>query len=302
MNCNFCMEDDMLNKAKLFLLLVLGFGVIFTAGCQTANVTSVADPEESDNGSIQADATVALKVGLWPTTGKSDPQNIYDPFGPRLLPSGYDFHAGIDIKGKMGDPIYASLSGTVVGINYASESTSSGNAITLKHSDGTHTSYLHLSAINVVLNQVVVAGQIIGLMGDSGASYVHLHFAYFVGMPTNTRNEKYSRDPMEILPHTRSYLPQILIQGNRISVMINDDQMDLVKFEIGNGTTTETLSYYEIVKLGSVNRNNTVQGSFSLSVTDPVNNIFMLNIDSKFTPTIVKGYDYLGNVIAIGKI
>lgn len=92
--------------------------------------------------------------------------------------SGYDFtayHPGVDLAGRLGDPVYAADAGTVV---YAGWSTVGyGNLIVLDHGNGYQTYYAHLSAIFVGCGQQVAKGATIGLVGSTGRSTgPHLHF------------------------------------------------------------------------------------------------------------------------------
>lgn len=98
----------------------------------------------------------------WPSTGK--------------VTIGFDSvkNRGIDIDGVVGDPIYASESGTVA---YAGSGLSGyGNIIFIKHEGRQVTAYAHLSAFNVIELQSVIKGQKIGEMGNTGTNRVKLHF------------------------------------------------------------------------------------------------------------------------------
>lgn len=54
-----------------------------------------------------------------------------------------------------------------------------GNHVRIHHADGSLTIYGHLSSVNVYQKQIVVAGQQIGITGNSGfSSGPHLHFEY----------------------------------------------------------------------------------------------------------------------------
>jgi murein DD-endopeptidase MepM/ murein hydrolase activator NlpD len=59
---------------------------------------------------------------------------VHAPFGPRALPSQYDFHAGIDIPAARGTPVRAVLSGVVVQVATCNgTSAGAGNSITIRH-------------------------------------------------------------------------------------------------------------------------------------------------------------------------
>ncbi|MBI2415724.1 MAG: M23 family metallopeptidase [Candidatus Kerfeldbacteria bacterium] len=83
-------------------------------------------------------------------------------------------HAGLDIDGEFGDPIYAMTAGSVASITNTGPY---GNKIVLQHAGGITTLYAHLQKINVQSGQTVTAKQLLGEMGSTGRSTgSHLHF------------------------------------------------------------------------------------------------------------------------------
>ena len=111
---------------------------------------------------------------------------------PYVISSGFAYrwgklHSGVDISGTgYGSPIYAAKEGVVV---EASSRWPNGNYVLIKHSNGYHTIYAHLSAIKVSSGQTVSMGQVIGSMGRSGmATGTHLHFGVYYGYPIGTTN------------------------------------------------------------------------------------------------------------------
>lgn len=93
----------------------------------------------------------------------------YDPFN-----GGAAMHAGTDMAGAMGEPIYAAAGGTVL---QAGKSNGYGNLVELSHGKGIDTRYGHLSAILVKPGEHVTQGQLIGRMGSTGRSTgTHLHY------------------------------------------------------------------------------------------------------------------------------
>ena len=83
-------------------------------------------------------------------------------------------HAGIDIPGPVGTPIYATADGV---IGRTGRFGGYGNLITVNHGKGIETRYGHLSKILVTQNSRVRRGQLIGLMGSTGRSTgSHLHY------------------------------------------------------------------------------------------------------------------------------
>jgi murein DD-endopeptidase MepM/ murein hydrolase activator NlpD len=83
-------------------------------------------------------------------------------------------HAGIDLAGPIGTPIYATADGI---ISYSGWMRGYGNLIEIAHGKAIETRYGHLSKILVRNNMPVKRGQLIGLMGSTGRSTgSHLHY------------------------------------------------------------------------------------------------------------------------------
>ena len=108
---------------------------------------------------------------VWPVAAP-----VTSGFGMRVHPlTGTPrVHAGIDFGAPTGTPIRAAAPGTVV---VAGVMGGYGNTVDIRHSDGTTTRYAHQSRLLVRSGQQVAAGQVIGLVGSTGASTgPHLHF------------------------------------------------------------------------------------------------------------------------------
>ena len=83
-------------------------------------------------------------------------------------------HAGVDIPGPMGTPVYATADGMIA---RAERAGAYGNLVEVNHGKGIETRYGHLSRILVSANTKVKRGQLIGLMGSTGRSTgSHLHY------------------------------------------------------------------------------------------------------------------------------
>lgn len=84
-------------------------------------------------------------------------------------------HKGLDIKVYIGDTIRAAFNGKIRIVRY--EPRGYGNYVVIRHPNGLETIYGHLSKQLVRENQVVRAGEPIGLGGNTGRSTgSHLHF------------------------------------------------------------------------------------------------------------------------------
>lgn len=113
------------------------------------------------------------------TTGPIGNGVFYWPTSERRI-SGYEYnppiHWGIDIGGKLGNPIYAMEAGVVVYAGW--NDWGYGNLIIIDHGDGWQTLYGHLSQVLVSCGDYITkGGQLIGYMGSTGkSSGPHLHF------------------------------------------------------------------------------------------------------------------------------
>jgi len=124
----------------------------------------------------------------WPTVSR----RLTSGFGYRVDPftGKSTFHAGVDISGDNGDPIYAAGDGKV---KEAGFNLTRGNYIIITHRNGLESWYMHLKVIGVKAEQQVVRGDYIGEMGNSGRSTgPHLHFQIVV-----------SEEPVNPLPYLR---------------------------------------------------------------------------------------------------
>jgi murein DD-endopeptidase MepM/ murein hydrolase activator NlpD len=111
----------------------------------------------------------------WPIRGV-----ITSHFGWRRDPFNRNrrqFHNGIDIRGRVGDPVRASMAGTV---HSTGRDRVLGNYVIINHHSGYRTLYAHLNAIRTRRGAHVVQGERIGDVGNTGQSTgPHLHFTVF---------------------------------------------------------------------------------------------------------------------------
>lgn len=108
------------------------------------------------------------KVGLlrwvWPAKGKVI----------RRFSASGSVHKGIDLRGKLGEPVHAANAGKVV---YAGSGlVGYGKLLIVKHDKRYLSAYAHNSKLVVKEGQQVKAGQKIAEIGDTGTNTVKLHF------------------------------------------------------------------------------------------------------------------------------
>ncbi len=141
----------------------------------TAVVTTAIAPPVAGASAAVADTDLTF---AWPARG-----NIIATFdGERSL--------GIDIAGKLGDPVTASADGQVI---YAGAGLRGyGNFIIVKHNNTFLTAYANNQTLLVKEDQVVRKGQKIAEMGQSDSDKVKLHF--------EVRRMGKSIDPIKMLP------------------------------------------------------------------------------------------------------
>jgi murein DD-endopeptidase MepM/ murein hydrolase activator NlpD len=121
---------------------------------------------------IEADRLRRSTPSIWPVSSRVITSGFglrKDPFTD--LPA---FHSGLDIAGRLNDPVYATADGVV---RIAAWDNSYGNQVRIDHGNGIETDYYHLNKINVEQGQKVVKGQKIGQVGSTGRSTgTHLHY------------------------------------------------------------------------------------------------------------------------------
>lgn len=145
---------------------------------------------------------------------------ITSKYGPRRR----RMHRGIDLKVQKGDTIRAAFDGKVRIRNF--ERRGYGYYLVIRHPNGLETIYGHLSKQLVQVNDIVHAGDPIGLGGNTGRSTgSHLHFeTRFLGQAIN---------PAEIIDfengvpiHDTFVFRNVKINGRKSNIYTSsDDQM-----------------------------------------------------------------------------
>ena len=101
-------------------------------------------------------------------------------------------HLGIDLGGKRGTPIYAIEDGV---IDRTKLQSNGALQIVMRGRSGSKFYYGHMDKVLIKGGERVKAGEVIGLMGDTGSpGQVHLHFEYW-----RSGGESAAVDPEELI-------------------------------------------------------------------------------------------------------
>lgn len=164
---------------------------------------------------------------------------ITSKYGPRRSRQ----HQGIDISLKIGDPIYATFDGKV---RLSKASGNYGNLVIIRHCNGLETFYAHLSERSVEAGDWVVAGQQIGLGGNTGRSTgPHLHF--------EVRYRGQSFDPERIIDFKTGELrrEELLLKRRHFSIHAKfeqdfDEEVEAEKQEEAERKAAEAVQYHTV--------------------------------------------------------
>ena len=154
---------------------------------ETGQVLRVVPPSQDSVAARPATSSVAAPAATPAASAPAAPAALAAPSAAEdgisfqwpargNLISGFDEskNKGLDIGGKVGDPVLAAADGRVV---YAGAGLRGyGNLIILKHNNTYLTAYAHNQTLLVKEDQVIKRGQKIAEMGNSDADQVKLHF------------------------------------------------------------------------------------------------------------------------------
>ncbi|GGN73784.1 peptidase [Streptomyces albiflavescens] len=177
----FRLSRTSIRSRAAVLAVGLGASVVLGAGVATADTLAAGGTVTAANAvqtqvAAQTKAAAAKNAAAW-----VDPVQKYTLSATFNQAGGMwaHKHSGQDYAVPQGTEVLAAHGGTVVkaGGNGAGDGPAYGNAIVIKHGNGTYSQYAHLSRIDVRIGQVVATGQHIALSGNTGnSSGPHLHF------------------------------------------------------------------------------------------------------------------------------
>jgi len=156
------------------------------------------------------------------------------PFYGKLFRGFMYTHKGLDIKLNKGDTIKGAFDGVV---RYAKYNRGGfGYLVIIRHMNGLETYYAHLSKIQVKINQVVKAGDPIGLGGSTGRSRgPHLHF--------EIRYKDVPLDPLKVIDFDNQKLIAANFPITRSVFYPSDFVENAIYVKIKNGDTLGKLAH-----------------------------------------------------------
>lgn len=182
-------QNVLANVAQMHSYLLYGVA----KGLDGINGTSALPPKHEGDAIVTGEPVEEVistileesKQSDRPKEGMSSPienwkANVSSGYGKRpypLDPTGqtYDFHTGLDLSSPQGTPIKAVLPGTVRFVRY--NDYGYGYHVMVDHGGGLMTIYAHSSSILVMEGQKVEQGEVLALVGMTGAATgPHLHF------------------------------------------------------------------------------------------------------------------------------
>ncbi len=171
------------------------------AGVTIAAARGIGAPEAKAIGSASAAVIPTPAAAAAPKTAQPEPRRsvgdggalgefIWPAKGKILAAFAEPRSKGIDIDGKLGDPVVAAAAGRVTYIG--SGIPGLGKLVVIRHDNGFITVYAHNRSILVKEQQSVARGQRIAELGNSDAERPKLHF--------QIRKGSAPVDPMRYLP------------------------------------------------------------------------------------------------------
>ncbi|AMW12085.1 peptidase [Streptomyces qaidamensis] len=180
--------------AGLGVSVALGAGVASAADTTAASgaasavqAQAAAQAKAAKAEAVKAEKAAAKKAAAAKAAAKKAAPSWVDPVKKYKLSASFaqnggmwqSTHSGQDFAVPTGTQVVATHGGTVVkaGGNGAGDGPAYGNAVVIKHGNGTYSQYAHLSKVTVRVGQIVKTGQEIAKSGNTGnSSGPHLHF------------------------------------------------------------------------------------------------------------------------------
>ena len=146
-----------------------------------ANAVGAAPAASTAPAAPAAASSAEAVEWTWPVAGKV--------IGEFAEGGGKESNKGIDLAGRMGEPVQAAAAGKVT---YVGSLRGYGDFLVIRHNSDYISVYAHASKILVKKDQVVSKGQKIAEVGSSDADQPKLHF--------EIRQQSRPVDPLKLLP------------------------------------------------------------------------------------------------------
>jgi hypothetical protein len=167
------------------------------------------------------------------------------------------WHFGVDIKLQTGDSVPVALDGMVRVIQY--DRRGYGHVVVVRNYMGIETIYGHLSKVVVKPNQVIKAGDIVGLGGNTGrSSGSHLHFEMrYYGEPF---------DPSECIDFTTFNLKNDTITLTKANFAYLVEMRKAVWHTVSKGETLGHLASRYHTSIGAICSLNSITVNTALKI------------------------------------
>jgi hypothetical protein len=253
-------------------------------------------------------------------------------FGPRINTNRWDFHDGIDLPAAQGTKIYAVHAGKV---HFAG-----GSDIILEiddpHDGTLYIFYKHLDSIDpaVTTGASVEQGQLLGVVGDTGAQENNFHLHFQIQQNTPDPEAQASRHPLQYLPYTdtANFTAPVPDRFQRLGPLMaarlffgacNKSEGDLIKVEVdllsgSEGLTTRVVDFHDKATINKKIGNSDskiftndigVEGYQKSFMNDPDRTrtdlrygILVRNIPAECDTLIARVYDLAGNHVSSAPI
>ena len=168
----------MFNKRSIKIIFLISTGIFLYSACSETPIYHGKPGRVRDYERVpkKESSKVKIDIKFFPPVKNYRGYRITSGFGIRNDPkyNFKEFHSGVDIDTKEGEPIIASAQGKVV---FAGRKSGYGKIVIIEHGKRIHTVYAHLSSIVCGKGNYVKRGETIGNAGSSGKSTgAHLHF------------------------------------------------------------------------------------------------------------------------------
>ncbi len=150
-----------------------------TSGTKTRASTKVLQGTAGGCGTIipDADNPAEPSHNVGPVGTCAQDAYYIAPVAHYIQTQGIHGYNAVDLATSIGTPIMAAADGTVIVARSGGWNGGYGSYVVIQHGNGSQTLYAHMSKVSAYDGEVVVQGQVIGYVGETGdATGPHVHF------------------------------------------------------------------------------------------------------------------------------